>query len=320
MTFREVLFYIHGVDPDPIGDWHTPSYQTMQDGILAQRPNQFPVEFGGAEWGWEAGGGKGKNQAWLTQSQRMLGSRVMPRLFNQFDPTLNPLRRAVDLSRELFFHGFTDAFYYVSADGQASVRGVVASQLVDYIKQVLGLSDDQVNADTLPPISLTLFGHSAGSLIAFDFCFFLFNKKSHNQFLEADVSDETRNSLKALREMADNGRLRIRRLITFGSPITPMVFRKNSVLEIFFNDGHLDPTDYGLTQNPRVFGPKLSNPRWINIWDKDDAIAFPCEPLFPPSPDKPLRDFYPGVSDLVGSVHNAYWDSPGVHKVIAQNW
>ena len=62
-------------------------------------------------------------------------------------------------------YGFSDMFYYVSTDGKAAIRGDT-EQIVQFVEAGQG--------DPREPISLTMVGHSAGSVIAFDFCYYLF--------------------------------------------------------------------------------------------------------------------------------------------------
>jgi hypothetical protein len=61
----------------------------------------------------------------------------------------------------------------------------------------------------------------------------------------------------------------------------------------------------------------LEGARWLNLWDKDDPIAWPTAPLM----GSPLaEDCYVDVSDSVASAHDAYWMSERVHELIANEW
>ena len=200
---------------------------------------------------------------------------------------------------------------------QAAVRLAVARQIVSYLKKV------RRNAQTRP-ISLTLIGHSAGSVVAFDFLFYLFftNPGNRHRYIDPARPGATgaMNELKKLRSLAQRDRLRIRRLITFGSPITPLACRSDSVLQLLADNRQLDPAQYGLDRNPPGFD-RLTGPRWINLWDKDDAIAWPVEPLMKSTGRAPpVEDIYVDVSDSTLSAHEAYWRSSRVHKVIAEHW
>ncbi len=312
----EIVFYVHGVSSDPRGRFHTEEYSALHDGVASLSPN-WPSRFGGAEWGWNHSGGTPRSHELLTDAQRLLGSRAVPVVEQQRDFTLNLARLAVNGFRELFIYGFGDMFYYVSQDGKAAVRLAVARQIVSYLKKV------RRNVQTRP-ISLTLIGHSAGSVVAFDFLFYLFftNPGNRHRYIDPARPGATSatNELKKLRSMAQGDRLRIRRLITFGSPITPLACRSDSVLQLLADNRQLDPAHYGLDRNPPGFD-RLTGPRWINLWDKDDAIAWPVEPLMQSTRRSQLvEDIYVDVSDSTLAAHDAYWRSSRVYKVIAKHW
>jgi len=87
--------------------------------------------------------------------------------------------------------------------------------------------------------------------------------------------------------------------------------------QIDTSDNQLDPADYGLTADP--FGANLKGPRWINIWDRDDPIAWPVEPLMQ-GDDAVVKDEYVDLSDLVSQAHGLYWESEKVHRSIGAAW
>lgn len=127
---------------------------------------------------------------------------------------------------------------------------------------------------------------------------------------------QTEQELQKLRRLVDKDQLRVRRLFTFGSPISMQGYRSDAVVEQFAERRRLDPMDYGLTQNPADFGA-LHMPRWINVWDKDDPISCPVEPLM----EHPaVRDAYVDVSAWVRAPHESYWDHEEVHRVFAEAW
>ena len=108
--------------------------------------------------------------------------------------------------------------------------------------------------------------------------------------------------------------------MTFGSPIAFTIFRNDEILQTLANDGQLDPAHYGLRSDFGNGLPKLTGPRWINFWDKDDPISFPIEPLVAESDSDLALDVYSDVSDSLTGAHNAYWDNEGVHREIAVRW
>ena len=93
------------------------------------------------------------------------------------------------------------------------------------------------------------------------------------------------------------------------------VFRNDVLVELLASKTPLEPADYGL--NSVIDDGELTGPRWINLWDKDDPIAWPVGPVM----SSPLvEDVYVDVSDSVGAAHNSYWDSKGIHEAIAARW
>jgi hypothetical protein len=185
-----------------------------------------------------------------------------------------------------------------------------------------------------------MLAHSAGSVVAFDFLFYLFyvaHKVEHFIDLSliqppSDASviqpeatapvEKTMSALQKLRELAQQDKLRIRRLYTFGSPITSTIFRSDAVLKILSREAGsnlLDVSCHGLNRNPAAFGQPLTGPRWINIWDKDDPIAWPVEPLMTGA-GTTVIDKYLDVSDNPMRAHTVYWDNVRVHEVIGNSW
>jgi hypothetical protein len=277
----------------------------------------------------------------LDKAEEELGRRAMDAVADHGDFTLNPLRLALDKFRGLMMYGFADMFYYVSQDGKNAVRYALAKTVVDHLRG-LGVDLDDGGGDA---ISLTLLGHSAGSVAAFDFLFALFYaprqieefiapaevkggpSQQGAQAATADAPEVARtvSDLKRLKEMVKAGRLRVRRLFTFGSPITMTAFRADSLLTILSRDGdpqrsnRVDGAQYGLTRNDAAFGQPLAGPRWANFWDKDDPIAWPVEPLMRQAGAE-VADVYVDVSDSVTQAHGAYWASDRFHRAVAGLW
>lgn len=307
----EIVIYIHGVSQSPQEGAHYEEYGQLHKGIgnnIRQKP--WPQDYCGVEWGGNPFNQPNpKNHMLLTKAQRLLGSRVMPVIDSTSDWTWNPARLAVESIRKLALYGFSDMFYYVSADGKKAVRSAVAKQITDFItKQKITKND---------LLSITLIGHSAGSVAAFDFLFYLFSgSRSACEFCKENhkASDE----MSKLEKRITRGKLRLRRLVTFGSPLSFTIFRNDDVLDILAGDQQLNPSDYGLTTGPNH---DLDGPRWINLWDKDDPVSFPVEPLVDQSGNPGLvLDVYSDVSDLVTLAHNAYWSNKDVHGEIARRW
>lgn len=325
---QELIVYIHGVSPRG-RKGHDPDYRALHEGIRKVRPD-FPASYCGVEWGWHDGAQSPKSHQLLSDAEEHLGTRALAAVDRSSDLTLNPIniaaRFAVGKLRPLLMFNFSDMFYYTSADGKAAVRYVLAEKVLS----CLGPPAER------GPLSITLFGHSAGSVVAFDFLFFLFGperpveafidpkkvKASPSDAKRASVSvGDTLGDLKRLREAAQADRIRVRRLFTLGSPITPLAFRSDAILEILAKsaDARLDSADYGLTRNPAGFQGPLKGPRLINMWDKDDPIGWPVEPLMTGA-GTVVKDQYTDVSDSPTKAHDAYWSSAKVHKQIGMAW
>ena len=310
----EIVIYIHGVTQGSQERTHDREYDQLHRGIKKHTGN-WPADYCGVEWG-DNPVPRNLNPTsheLLATAQRHLGSRVMPAIDDAWDFTLNPARLAVGTIRKLAFYGFSDMFYYVSKDGKDAVRSAVAKQIVDFINAQVQSNGPNV------PISISLLGHSAGSVVAFDFLFYLFsNKTSAGGFCPNDpaVSQE----MKVLEGRVTAKTLRLRRLITFGSPLTFTIFRSDKILDTLANDGQLDPDDYGLRSKLKGNVAKLSGPRWMNFWDKDDPISFPVEPLMDQPKADAVLDIYSDVSDSITQAHNAYWNNVGFHKEIGARW
>jgi hypothetical protein len=317
----EHLIYIHGVSQDNNRS-HRQVYDSLHQGIQAvetpfpQRLNWEKASRCDVEWGWNFNHHVSpEGNHLLAEAQDQFANDLLPKIKEASDLTWNPLRMLLFTMRNLMIKGFSDMFYYASRDGKSSIRSTVASQIMQCIKQPLEQGE---------PISLTLMGHSAGSVVAFDFLFYLFAPQEvlkEQEFIETqleEIDQETQEDFKKLRRLAEDNKLRIRRLITFGSPISMLAFRSNAVVEILASGNKLNPSHYGLDQNHPVFGEALSGPRWINFWDKDDIISWPVKPLMHNS--FIVEDIYTDVADRIATAHNQYWDSKVVHENIAAYW
>jgi hypothetical protein len=320
----EVVIYIHGVSDYDRGQSHEAEYRRLHEGIAAQLP-QLPNGFCGIEWGWQVdAGGRASSHELLTDAQRLLGNRVFEivqdaRDRNLLIDVLPLIRTRMTKARQILFYGLSDAIYYISEQGRAAIHRTVAEQICGFLKPVL----DQ---EAAPLLSLTLVGHSAGSLIACDFLFGLFYDPSRDpiarvpkHYLENTGADsDTVRAHEKLHQMARSDHLRVRRLVTLGSPFTPTIFRSDTVLGLLAADQRLDPGQFGLDRDPPAFGPPLAGPRWINIWELDDLASWPIGPLM--DRGHLVEDLQLDFSDDLVQAHTRYWTAPQVHQAIAARW
>lgn len=302
---QDVVYYIHGVTPRRNPAPHSAIYEDLNKGIRSYN-SAWPNIFGGAEWGWNAGEETPKDQELLSQAQTQLGNRVLPAVGNAKDFSLNPSRLALNQIREINFFGFSDMFYYTSDTGKEAVRAAICNQLIQFYEK------QQKKANG--PLRFTFLGHSAGAVIAFDLLFHLFHPDTppYNDhcFVDGPVN---KLSLK-LRELTQTGQIQLRRLFTFGNPLAAMAFRHSRVVEAVAAGEKLNPVHYGLVPDADIPGA-----RWLNLWDLDDPLAWPVEPLMDTDSEM-VSDVYVNVSDWITKAHNAYWNSKAAQKAIAEHW
>jgi len=302
---RDVVYYIHGVTPRRNPAPHSAIYRELNEGIRKFNP-EWPEKFDGAEWGWNPGEETPLGQELLSQAQNQLGNRVLPEISNAKDFSLNPSRLALNQIREINFFGFSDMFYYTSDTGKEAVRSAICKQLLTYFEKETSKNED--------PIRFTFLGHSAGAVIAFDLLFHLFHPTSSPYKEHCFVDHEAKEQSLKLRELAQTGQFQLRRLYTFGNPLIAMAMRHSRVVEAIAAGEKLNPEHYGLVPDATIPGP-----RWLNIWDLDDPLAWPVEPLMDTGSEM-VSDVYVNVSDWITKAHNAYWSSKAAHKAIADRW
>ncbi|MDF3130272.1 hypothetical protein P0Y35_13775 [Kiritimatiellaeota bacterium B1221] len=302
---RDLVYYIHGVTPRREPAPHSNIYRQLHQGVRALNA-EWPASFDGAEWGWNPGEETPRDQELLSQAQNQLGNRILPAVSSAKDFSLNPSRLALNQIREINFFGFSDMFYYTSDTGKEAVRSAICRQLLLYI--------EKESAKKSGPVRLTFVGHSAGAVIAFDLLFHLFHPAKDPYASHCFVDNQGRGESLKLRELAQQGQLQLRRLITIGNPLSAMALRHSRVVEAVAAGEKLNPAHYGLVPEPSLPGA-----RWLNLWDLDDPLAWPVEPLMD-NRNEMVSDVYVNVSDWITKAHNAYWTSKAAHKAIAERW
>jgi len=272
-------------------------------------PASQPIKI---EWGWgleSPGGNSGALQSeqmdrYLAEVERKVADRVIAIEKSIQDRTINPLRSVYQyVRRDVFPYAVPDLFYYVSRDGELTLRKRIFTYLCDEIER---------RAKAPARVSLTLIGHSAGSVIAHDLLFHLFRQEK----------DKEVPAVNRLRARVEAKELRVRRFYTFGSPITALMFRSNSLVEKVMTGSQLNPENLGLRSSDKL---KLSVPRWVNFWDIDDILSFPVEPFYRKNAsdevvveDHYIDDDFDFARDWFPKVHNSYWRSPKVAQYIAE--
>lgn len=291
------IVYIHGVVPPGTRD-HTDDYAALHKGLTAElvrRGQPALPDFDDSvtvEWGYAHP--KAGDTAVLAKAQQVIAERVdavTPTDRTSFGSLL--FAPAIEPVRDLLQHAWADLVYYVSEKGKARVRDVVWGRLLDA-------------ADPDAPLDLTVIGHSAGSLIAVDFLFWLFSGERDEAAFRAMGIDPAK--VAAARE-----HWRVRRLVTLGSPIAPLAIRSVAVTDLLAAGKRMDLRDLGFGR-PAHAG---ADPVWLNVWDRHDVLAYPVAPFYGHGR---VVDLYPDHSDSLLGAHMAYWRARSVHRVLADRW
>ncbi len=299
----EIPILIHGIMPDKIPGTCKREYDNLLHGVnnaLKMTPragfSNFSLEVP-VIWGRPiSNAGPHEPDEYLSEVERKLEVHAKQAM----GPAYDRLFGIFGALHDFIFYGVSDLVYYVSGDGETSIR----NRVFGYIAREIAKRDRELRGR----FSLTIFGHSAGSLIAHDLLYHLFSvsgPESEEATLHRDMQK--------LRKLVSEGRLRARRLYTFGSPITPMVLRANSLLKIFHEDRLLDPEDLGLINGQ----DDLSNPRWVNFWTRNDAASYPVEFMYENTAGI-VKDVEISSPFNPVTAHSSYWRSTEMADHIAQ--
>ncbi len=302
-SWKETVIYIHGISPKGKVKNHDGSYsglhQTVQQGLeKLEKKRLWPEKYIGVEWGWGTRDPQQSLDRYLARAERKIGEGVLEAVDKQKDWTLNPARLATVGMRKMFLYGVTDIIYYVLAEGEKTVRTTVFNKILSELKNVDASFEN---------LSLTFICHSAGSVIAHDFLYAIFNTQ------KATSSQSFPPGLKRLRKKAQKVRVRLRRFYSFGSPITPLILRSNTLIKHFAGGKTLDPEQIGILPFE-----DLKEPRWVNFWEKDDIFSFPVGPLY--GDPASIEDSHPGISGFFSKAHAAYWENEKLARRIAETY
>jgi hypothetical protein len=143
----------------------------------------------------------------------------------------------------------------------------------------------------------SILAHSLGSVIAFDYLYKLFVKRT---LLFPGCKEEGENTLHPYK-------CNFRHLFTFGSPIGLYMLRQGQLW--------LGTKPFGTIVNPVV-----PEHRWLNFWDREDVCAYPLESLFAlntQNSSASLEDIEVETGHLVVNSHTHYWQNEQVAQRIA---
>ena len=298
----EQYVYIHGVvaEQDRRAK-HTKQYRAIRNGIdrelrkLGGDPLPAIDSSVTVEWGWDTPDA-GETRT-LAIAQSSIANRVKlatPRDRTGFASLL--FAPAVKPVRKLIMFGLSDILYYVGKRGKKLVRSLVWNQILDQI-------------DTEQEVDLTIICHSGGTLIAHDFLFWVFSgdRDDHDEIIEQGIDPS--------KVVAAANNWRIRRLVTFGSPISPLMVRSAYVTDKMAASpsARLDATKLGLGR----LAHSGETPIWLNVWDRHDVLSYPVGPFYEGAN---IVDLYPDHSDSLRNSHEAYWTASSVHHDLAEHW
>lgn len=177
-----------------------------------------------------------------------------------------------------------DVIAYID-ESDNKIREFVWSLLKKYL-----VRDDA----SIKPFSF--IGHSLGSVIAYDFVFSLMVRNMIYDFVDKPVLTEE--EIKEWQSAFTN-------LYTLGSPIGLFMMRKRELWQNEFA-ALINPVDS--SQVNRV---------WLNIWDKEDLVAYPLERIFEQKEGKSLKDVQVDTGRFMPWAHTEYWGDQETATAIA---
>jgi hypothetical protein len=303
IQWDEVPIFIHGIMPDKNPSTCRLLYRQLRDKVNAALKRSGKLEFSKEEifitWGVPTEPPQSNTMdQYLSESERKLEAKVKKHMGSAYGGLFG-LYGAI---RDFTYYGVSDLLYYISADGERALR----NHIFGYTAKMIARMDDGKRR-----FSLTIFGHSAGSLIAHDLLFHLFSNRKHPSEKEQGVFSE----MEQLRDMIKAGRLRVNHLYTFGSPITPLILRSDTLVDFLRKDTLLDPAALGFRDDG-----DLNKPRWANFWSPYDLASCPVEFNYSNN-DQLITDvkISSGWKDP-NSAHQQYWKSDQMIDFIGKNF
>lgn len=298
----EVPLFIHGISPDKFPGGGQAEYLRLFK-LIKEKLKKYPEKKLTGQpifvtWGVPTRPASSGTDQYLAQVERGMQAKVKERMGSAYSSPFG----LSGFIRDLLFFGVADLFYYLSADGEADLRKHVFSHIARSI-QIM-------DKENVPNVSLTIFAHSAGSVIAHDMLYHFFSSKDDHPSEERAVEKE----MDAVRKIVKDGRLRIRRLYTFGSPISVLVLRASNMIHKFRKGGLFAPQDLGL-----MMGDNLSTPRWVNFWSRHDMASYPVDFLY--ANEKGLIEDHEIKTSLnPKDAHTGYWSSEEMAEYVAETF
>lgn len=339
----EIPIFIHGIMPEKCPQSHKDNYIKLLrkvNGYLVTPGERLPEEnLVSVEWGWKhrAYNQQATRDEYLAKSERIIDKYIRKAApwYKHINPIF-PWRILSFIIRNIYLYAIADLFYYVSEEGKRAVRNSVFSQIKHKISS---FGSEHPNGK----FSLTFVTHSAGSIIAHDFLWYLYGRRSYERANEMEIEqklktgefgtvgitsegiidlmlDERERQIKKdiewIRKLEENGRIRIRRFYSMGSSVTPLILRYHHFSDRICEGRALDTVSIGLKYNDNDRPVKA---QWLNFWDKDDFLSFPIQFLYANDTEpEVVADRYINLGYTY--VHGRIWKSKKIAKAIAENW
>lgn len=204
--------------------------------------------------------------------------------------------------QRVMVHGFSDALYYSSPDGERAVRRVVYRQVLERLEPY---RDDTVR--------LHVASHSLGVTVAFDFLFGLFETfKETPGFVRDHQNDPVMAAsverYRFWREKRKVGELLLGSKASAGGQLPLLMMRKQSVVDMLAANQLLDAG---------VIGIRPGDPlKWKIFYDPDDALGFPTRWLF--GEQAAIQEYEVETGWFPVRAHTEYWRNERVQREVAQ--
>jgi len=244
----------------------------------------------------------------LEETQQIIGDFDFNIWVDTKDSPESLLRQtAFKATREIMLYGISDAFYYTSDSGGKAIRAAILKQVYRGLADCNVIDENGVVPEPYK-VSFTIFSHSLGAIVMYDLLNLIYSDES----LEDSVSDaEALAYLQGFSKLRSAGRVRIRKFFTMGTQLPVLFLRYPNAIEDI-NTGVLQRLDHIFPEDAGV-----EDPRWINIWDKDDILGYPFAYLFRPRPGSGSRILIDKAVDVGDYVpHIAYWWSEEVAETV----
>lgn len=313
-----IYIFIHGMTPESQPSSVIPKFKRFWNRLVDAQPklqSRFDKQVY-VQWGHqlpEAELSKLRPDERLTMAQNNVDSRIsfdsLKKMndkhnglltgFWHHDWGIGPLRKIViGLKENIVLRGVGDVVYYGSPEGEVNVRKTVYQQALASLD--VYLSD--------PDVYFHLAGDSLGVTLTHDFLYGLFAKNHTPGFIkEAQGDDKTVHRFSQWRQKAQEGTLKLGSLISSGSQLPLMLFRKQGMIDLLFNDQYLDPASIGVRTNNKI--------QWKLFYDVDDVLGFSTRMLY--APNNCIREYQVRSGVLPEAAHVKYWENKTVIKEAA---